>query len=212
MSKLPIKDASVKVIPSPAFRKFIASRFSRDSLLPITIQNICKNNLSKCSKTETEAHEKAIEFTGEERAFLKAQNEENNLMKRDLDDVNSVEDDAKPDDILKTSSQETSTSTVTLSLNDLKWLHQALNRLRKDEPDIPYLHELMEDCEMVLPENEIQERNPVLEARCQKLRKQQEAREYQAMTRNVDNVRTHEPQDTIAYQSKGVSFWFCFLH
>ncbi|XP_065094907.1 transmembrane protein 199-like [Ochlerotatus camptorhynchus] len=205
MSKLPIKYSSVNVIPSPAFRKFITSRFSRDSRLPITIQNICKNNLSKCSKIEAEAPEKAVEFTEEEYEFMKAQNEENNLMNCDLDDVNSVEADAKSDDILKSSSQNTSASTLTLSLNDLKWLHQALNRLRKGDPDVPYLHELMEDCEMVLPKNEIQERNPELEARCQKLRKQQEAKEYQAMTRNVDNVRTLMPQDTIAYQMKQIN-------
>lgn len=205
MSKLPIKDTSVKIIPSPTFRKFIASRFSRDSLLPTTIQNICKNNLSKCSKSETEVPEKAVEFTEDENEFIKAQNEENNQLKLDLDDVNSAEDDAKPDEILKSAPPKSRANVLTLSLNDLKWLHQALNRLRKDDPDVPYLHELMEDCEMVLPENEIQERNPELEARCQKLRKQQEAKEYQAMTRNVDNVRTLMPQDTIAYQMKQIN-------
>lgn len=202
MSKLPIIDSSVKVIPSPKFGKFITIRFCRDSLLPVTIQNICKNNLSKCSKVGTEAPAKAVEFTAEEHVFLKIQNEANNLMERDVDDVSSED---KPDDILKSGSQRTSANTLTLSLYDLKWLHQALNRLRKDDPDIPYLHELMEDCEMLLPENEVQERNPELEARCQKLRKQQEAKEYQAMTRNVDNVRTLMPQDTIAYQMKQIN-------
>lgn len=204
MSKLPIKDPSVNVIPSPAFRKFIASRFSHDSLLPKTLQNICKNNFTKCSKLDTEVPESAVEFTEEEHIFLKAQNKENNQMEHNLDEDRS-EDDVKIDDILKTGSQNISANTLTLSINDLKWLHQALNRLRKSEPDIPYLHELMANCEIVLPENEIQERNPELEARCQKLRKQQEAKEYQAMTRNVDNVRTLMPQDTIAYQSMNVS-------
>lgn len=204
MSKLPIKDPSVKVIPSPAFRKFITSRFSRDSLLPLAIQNICKNNLSKCSKTEDGEPGKAIEFSEEEHAFLKEQNEKNLQTKSDIDDVVSSEETKEPDEILKTATTQ-KTNTLALSLNDLKWLHQALNRLRKDDPDVPYLHELMQDCEMVLPENEIQERNPELEARCQKLRKQQEAKEYEAMTRNVDNVRTLMPQDTIAYQMKQIN-------
>lgn len=201
MSQLPIKDCSVCFIPSPAFRKFIASQFSRDSFCPKTIQNICKNNLSKCQKPEVETFGKTVEFTDEEKEYMKIQNKEN-LVKRDFDDI---ENDVKSSEILQSSTQRTSASTLTLTLNDLKWVHQALDRLRVDDPNLPYLHELMEDCVMVLPENEIQERNPELEARCQKLRKEQEAREYQAMTRNVDNVRTLMPQDTIAYQMKQIN-------
>ncbi|KAL9694766.1 hypothetical protein quinque_014051 [Culex quinquefasciatus] len=63
----------------------------------------------------------------------------------------------------------------------------------------------MQKCTLILPENEQQKRNAELEARCQKLRKEQEAREYEAMTRNVDNVRTHMPQDTIAFQMKQIN-------
>lgn len=201
MSKLPIKDPSVKIIPAPAFRKLVSSRFSRDPLLPQAIQNICKNNLSKCTSRIEEEPGKPVEFSEEEREFLKDQNEKNLPKKSDLDDVENDEPEKEPEEILKTAPVQ-KTNTLTLSLNDLKWLHQALNRLRKDDPEVPYLHELMQDCEIILPENEIQERNPELEARCQKLRKQQEAKEYEAMTRNVDNVRTLMPQDTIAYQSK----------
>ncbi|XP_019541384.3 uncharacterized protein LOC109412185 [Aedes albopictus] len=205
MSKLPIKDPSVKIIPSAAFRKFITSHFSRDSLLPLAIQNICKNNLSKCSGTDEEPG-KTVEFTEEEQKFLKEQNEKNLQRKSDLEDVTEDSESAEdPEEILKPASAARKTNTLSLSLNDLKWLHQALNRLRKDDPDVPYLHELMQDCEMVLPENEIQERNPELEARCQRLRKQQEAKEYEAMTRNVDNVRTLMPQDTISYQMKQIN-------
>ncbi|XP_062536591.1 transmembrane protein 199 [Armigeres subalbatus] len=205
MSKLPIKDPSIKIIPSPAFRKFVVSRFSRDSLLPDTIRNICKNNLSACSTNNVDTSGKAVEFTDKEQKFLKEQNTANQT-KDDVDDETlSIEDksESPPPDILKSAANQS--NTLTLSLNDLKWVHQALNRLRKDDPDVPYLHELMQDCELLLPENEIQERNPELEARCQKLRKQQEAKEYEAMTRNVDNVRTLMPQDTIAYQMKQIN-------
>ncbi|EAT36143.1 AAEL011748-PA [Aedes aegypti] len=204
MSKLPIKDPSVKIIPAPAFRKLVSSRFSRDPLLPQAIQNICKNNLSKCTSRIEEEPGKPVEFSEEEREFLKDQNEKNLPKKSDLDDVENDEPEKEPEEILKTAPVQ-KTNTLTLSLNDLKWLHQALNRLRKDDPEVPYLHELMQDCEIILPENEIQERNPELEARCQKLRKQQEAKEYEAMTRNVDNVRTLMPQDTIAYQMKQIN-------
>lgn len=35
-----------------------------------------------------------------------------------------------------------------------------------------------------------------------KLRREQEEREYKAMTKNVDNVRVRHPDDSIGYQSK----------
>ncbi|RVE54450.1 hypothetical protein evm_000935 [Chilo suppressalis] len=40
------------------------------------------------------------------------------------------------------------------------------------------------------------------EARCVKLRAQQEAREYRKMTKGVDNVRMRFPEDSISYQLK----------
>lgn len=205
MSKLPIKDPSVKLLPSAAFRKFITKHFSRDSLLPEVFLNICKNKLTKCDEPNVQADEKPVQFTKEEQAFLKQTNSENDSCERDLTNVETV-DEPEPEIVTNTASTQKRTADIlTLSLNDLKWLHQALNRLRKDDPDIPYLHELMQDSELVLPENEILERNPELEARCQKLRKAQEAKEYEAMTRNVDNVRTHMPQDTISFQMKQIN-------
>jgi TMEM199 family protein len=92
-----------------------------------------------------------------------------------------------------------------LERNDLKWLHQVLATKRKESKSGElkvYLHELLADCQLVLPENQILQRNPVLEERCKKLRLQQSNREYHEMTKNVDNVRRNLPEDTLAFQSK----------
>lgn len=51
-------------------------------------------------------------------------------------------------------------------------------------------------------------RNPELEARVQRLKKEQEDREYRAMTKNVDTVRMRHPDDSIGYQSEGILLSF----
>lgn len=92
---------------------------------------------------------------------------------------------------------------LTITLNDLKWLHICLTEKRNVDSNCKiYLHELLEDSKLILPQNEIIERNPELEARCVKLRLEQDARRYRAMTKNVDTTKKHVPEDTIAYQSK----------
>lgn len=89
-----------------------------------------------------------------------------------------------------------------LEVSDLEWLYTFLQERRQNVKDTPYLHALLEGSQLKLPENEVIKRNPVLEARCVKLRAQQEAREYRKMTRTVDNVRITHPEDTIQYQCK----------
>ncbi|KAI5639754.1 organelle biogenesis, muted-like protein domain-containing protein [Phthorimaea operculella] len=92
-----------------------------------------------------------------------------------------------------------------LHTSDIAWLYEYLEKIRKTEKDVPYLHELFEGTEIDTPRNSVLKRNPVLEARCVKLRSQQEAREYRKMTRGVDNVRIRFPDDTIAYQLKQIN-------
>lgn len=87
-----------------------------------------------------------------------------------------------------------------LYLNDLHWLNSALTELRKKNVINVFLYELIESCELILPENEFKPRNPELEARCQRLREEQQNREYQKMTKNVDATLKHVPEDTVAYQ------------
>jgi len=95
-----------------------------------------------------------------------------------------------------------------LYLIDLHWLNDVLTKLRSNNKTNTFLHELIESCELILPENELKPRNPELEARCQRLREEQQNREYQKMTKNVDATLKHHPEDTIAYQCK--LFWLGF--
>lgn len=119
--------------------------------------------------------------------------------------------------------------TVLLKLTDITWLNSFLQQKNEstdllqgneldDEiknflsdknisdrtnPDTNiYLHEVLEGCDLVLPQNEVIKRNPVLEARIKKLQKEQEEREYKAMTKNVDMTKKFAVEDSLAYQSK----------
>ncbi|XP_041975925.1 uncharacterized protein LOC121730787 [Aricia agestis] len=92
-----------------------------------------------------------------------------------------------------------------LLTSDLDWLYSYMKKKRDNGDKIPYLHELLEGSHIEMPENEIIKRNPDLEARCVKLRAQQEAREYRKMTKGVDNVRMRFPEDSISYQLKQVN-------
>lgn len=97
---------------------------------------------------------------------------------------------------------------LTLNLNDLKWLNKYLGERRTDNDESVYLHELIGHSDVILPQNEYVERNPELEKRCQKLKREQEEQSYRAMTRNVDLRQQHIPSDTISYQRKRPYFLF----
>lgn len=93
-----------------------------------------------------------------------------------------------------------------LITSDIEWLYSHLqSRKIKGDKNIPYLHVLLEGIHVEMPKNKTIKRNPVLEARCVKLRAQQEAREYRKMTKSVDNVRMRFPEDSISYQLKQVN-------
>ncbi|CAK9833858.1 Transmembrane protein 199 [Anthophora retusa] len=93
---------------------------------------------------------------------------------------------------------------ILLELKDLKWLN---NYLRKYRPEIKsiYLHQLIEKDDIILPTPKLTPRNPELEARTQKLKAQQDAIRYRAMTKNVDNTIMKLPEDTISYQMKQIN-------
>ncbi|XP_058468232.1 uncharacterized protein LOC131440723 isoform X2 [Malaya genurostris] len=191
MSVHPIKDSSVKIVLSLSFVKFIAKQFSNHSPLPDSIRSIFDRKSTNV-KSEGLVHSEQVEFTREEQLFLKHNQLEygfelpdlhckSNLLRVDHEHIHAI------------------------SLKDLKWINQAMNQLRNNDPSIPYLHEMLRDCNIMAPENEIMERNSKLEERCQKLRGQQEAREYKAMTSNVDGLQTHQLQDTISFQIKQIN-------
>lgn len=82
-----------------------------------------------------------------------------------------------------------------IELDEFLWLRPRL-------PKNIFIHNLIEQCEMILPEVKIPPRNPELEKRIQKLKALEEARQYRAMTKNVDSVRVRHPEDSIAFQCK----------
>lgn len=97
----------------------------------------------------------------------------------------------------KVSSDEKSKKdkTTALTLSEVKGL-------KKELGEATYLCDVFDGADFRLPENEIVERNPVLEKRIQRLKREQEQRVYNSMTKNVDSSRKYEPEETISYQSK----------
>ncbi|KAG8226407.1 hypothetical protein J437_LFUL012503 [Ladona fulva] len=99
---------------------------------------------------------------------------------------------------------------VLFTVEDVEWL---LNQLREnvisegtsDDSHGHCLHSLLEDSELILPSPKPIERNPILEKRIQRLKREQDEREYKRMTRNVDTSRKHEPQETISYQMQQIN-------
>lgn len=88
-----------------------------------------------------------------------------------------------------------------LSIKDIKWLKSYIVEHQNTLNNI-YIHELLKGVDIKLPEPKVTPRNPELEARIKKLQAQQDARDYQAMTKSVDSFRKHLPEDTLAYQSE----------
>jgi len=90
-----------------------------------------------------------------------------------------------------------------LSVEDITWL-------RVNVPTIP--SSLLLSCELLLPTPEYEERNPVLEERCVKLRAKQEEMEYRSMTGNVrrDYERTRD-EEPIKKQFKEVNAFLLLI-
>lgn len=85
-----------------------------------------------------------------------------------------------------------------ICIADLEWLKA------QSAIETP-LHELLMGSEILLPQPVEIPRNSELEARIQRLKLEQQERDYRAMTKNVDNMRVKQPEDTIAYQMKQIN-------
>ncbi|XP_063237157.1 transmembrane protein 199 [Bacillus rossius redtenbacheri] len=87
-----------------------------------------------------------------------------------------------------------------LGVPEVRWLQEHL------PPDV-HVHELLRGCEVCLPGLQVPQRDPQLEARVLRLRAEQAAREYRAMTRNVDSAGPHQyhRDDSLAYQMKQIN-------
>uniref|UniRef100_A0A336LN06 CSON007390 protein n=1 Tax=Culicoides sonorensis TaxID=179676 RepID=A0A336LN06_CULSO len=219
MLKSSISDTTVRIVPSQKLIKYLKNEVKHESILPENIQKIIGKTKSKDISIESEIA--PIKFNQNEIEALQELNKKSILRedesKDKSDEIHSgIENitDSDPDgekqvkDIPvepEVTEKKTPDTRQFLVSSDLKWLFNFLQERRKINGDTPYLNELLEGSDVILPENEYLERNPVLEERCRKLRKEQEQREYEKMTKNVDSVRKRNPDDSIGYQIRVIN-------
>ena len=80
---------------------------------------------------------------------------------------------------------------VELIVSEMETLKEFISKQDKNL----HFHELIQNCDLIVPEPKEAPRNPELEARVQKLKKLQEQKEYDKMTDNVDPWRRMEIED-----------------
>lgn len=120
------------------------------------------------------------------------------LIKNINKNVNDVPENLKT---LKNKSNRNSVDCV-LTLNDIKWLKTFLTKNFSGADKNIYIHELLENIDIQLPQPVVTPRSSELEARIKKLRARQNDMAYKAMTKSVDSSRKFSPDDSLAYQSK----------
>ncbi|XP_017023603.1 uncharacterized protein [Drosophila kikkawai] len=206
MLKSTIVDTRVRLVPSEKVLTFLDAQKEHFKLVP---ENVAR--LMKLKGYKLPVSTKIIKDRDVPSQRPKIDQDQLKKLIADIPDLPEKTADAmKP-----VSSQETEEDTEqdeprteikdVLYLSDLHWLTDVLHDLRREEHSEVFLHELIETCEMVLPENEIKQRDPELEARCQRLREEQQNREYHKMTKNVDAGLKNFPEDTISYQIKSIN-------
>lgn len=144
-----------------------------------------KNHMTK-SKQKSKLRAPSINYVG--------------FANNDSNFSSSSEDSDSSEDAKSQKKKKPKSTSTTVTLNQLKQIQEIVKKKREENSTELFLHEVLR---LKLPKNEVAERNPVLEARCQKLKAEQEQKEYRNMTKNVDSFRKHIPEtDTIAYQSE----------
>lgn len=161
---------------------------------------IIKKSIKETNQDEDEEDYKSpIKSDKNNEASSKSENNNEDQIDSNCNEENKLNDT----DIKPVSKEEDS---LYLHTQDIDWLYSYLQgKRKKGDKNVPYLHDLLEGSRVEVPENEVIKRNPVLEARCVKLRAQQEAREYRQMTKGVDNVRIRYPEDNINFQLKQIN-------
>lgn len=192
MLKSTIVDTRIRLRPSKKILEFLDEQRQHLEDLPANVANIIKKNgykLPPKAKVFKESKE-APKRPDIDTALLKKLTA--NVTELPLADEKTIEEEGEP--------QTKPVEGYFLYLDDLHWFQNTLSKLRNKNLTNLFLYELLETCELILPENEYTPRNPELEARCQRLREEQQNREYHKMTKNVDATLKHHPEDTVAYQ------------
>lgn len=230
MLKSSIKDPFIAIKPSTKLIDFIKTLDDPTIDLPENLLTVYRTFTKDNQKRNVIKQPLPnIDYTKDEKSLLNSLNEDPSKAK-DLEsclkslslNVKEDKDDDSSSDIESVSAHESDTkksisksraklnrakerqkeiSKLQLNLNDLKWIHQHLANKRPTDESVGYLHDMIAGSQLILPKNLLVERNPELEARCQRLKREQEEQSYRMMTKNVDCSRAHIPEDTIAYQS-----------
>ncbi|KAG0716046.1 Transmembrane protein 199 [Chionoecetes opilio] len=85
-------------------------------------------------------------------------------------------------------SEEDSDKEIRLTTAEVEWCHTKIRECSKSER----IHELLSESQIILPNYKPPARDPQLEARVQRLRFEQENREYRNMTRSIDATYQRE--------------------
>lgn len=181
-----IKNPSISVKPSQKLIDYI-KKVDVTEGLPIGISNIVFKNPVK--STNIEPNKVDYLLTPEDRDFIESLSFDNKDTFTELP-------------LSSTHNGLTNETDKLLSLQDLHWLYNYLNKNNRGSENKVYLHELIDGSEIILPKNQTVPRNQELENRCKKLRAEQQNKVYHEMTKNVDNVRKKYPEDTLAFQSR----------
>ncbi|XP_031620942.1 uncharacterized protein LOC116339290 [Contarinia nasturtii] len=230
MMKAPIKNPSIGIKPSQKMIDFIKSLNDTTIDLPENLLKIYKAITQDTRKRGVSKQSILLKgFTEEEKKLLVAFSDDTFQNTTDLQncikslhlstfDDNNDESDSDIEEVSKNKhisnnkarqmrarQREKEISKLALNLSDLKWIHQHLSDTRRENDSVNYLHELIEGSLIILPSNEFTERNPELEERCQRLKREQDEQKYRHMTKNVDCSRSYEPEETIAYQVKQIN-------
>lgn len=182
MNTAPIANPQVTILASEELVEFIQDLEVESDSVPVGIAGILKKE--NVSNAKRKLIEHRLFYDTDDRSFVTMLR-----LKK-----------AKLPPLPKT--QKNSTDGPILYLEDLYWLHDEIRNRNKNTDDKIYLYDLLKICTINLPQNVKIPRSEELEKRCQKLKTQQQNREYSAMTKNVDSVRKKLPEDTISYQLK----------
>lgn len=189
-----IKDTRIQVKPSEVLKKLLKENKQHLNNVP---ENISKLLKSWCINLPSD-----VEVVNEDATNLITTSNTNIKLLKSILNENNSKITKENKDRLKQLPIKSETNDVYLCLSDLKWLSNFLSVLRKEQGSELYLNDVLQTCTLQIPQNEVIPRNPELEARCQRLREEQQNLEYRKMTKNVDAALQHYPEDTVAYQSK----------
>ncbi len=88
-----------------------------------------------------------------------------------------------------------------LFLDDVQWLR---NNMRQYDTRIKFrFHEVLDTCQLILPAPVFPPRNPDLEARIQRLKVEQENKEYQRMTADICGGEKARKDEDLPFSKQG---------